>query len=68
MKDHAFLLPKDLAGKKALVNGTLVKKVQSVAEQKHYLEDAGASAEEMAKITQPKETYVMQATGVVVYP
>ena len=65
MKDHAFLLPKDIAGKTAIINGTVVKKVQSVAEQQHYLEDAGASKEEIAKITQPKETYQMQATGVV---
>ncbi len=65
MKDHAFLLPKDIAGKTAIINGTVVKKVQSVAEQQHYLEDAGASQEEIAKITQPKETYQMQATGVV---
>ncbi|PSK92725.1 DUF4920 domain-containing protein [Taibaiella chishuiensis] len=65
MKDHAFLLPKDIAGKSAIINGTVVKKVQSVAEQQHYLEDAGASKEEIAKITQPKETYQMQATGVV---
>lgn len=65
MKDHAFLLPKNIAGKTAIINGTVVKKVQSVAEQQHYLEDAGASQEEIAKITQPKETYQMQATGVI---
>ena len=66
MKDHAFLLPKDIAGKTAIINGTVVKKVQTVAEQQHYLEDAGASKEEIAKITKPKETYQMQATGVVI--
>jgi hypothetical protein len=66
MKDHAFLLPKDIAGKTAIINGTVVKKVQTVAEQQHYLEDAGASKAEIAKITQPKETYQMQATGVVI--
>ncbi len=64
MKDHAFLLPKDIAGKTAIIKGTVVKKVQTVAEQQHYLEDAGASKEEIARITKPKETYQMQATGV----
>ena len=29
----------------------------SVDEQRHYAEDAGESAEEIAKITEPKKTY-----------
>ncbi len=66
MKDHAFVLPKDIAGKRAVVNGTLVKKTQSVAEQQHYLEDAGASKAEIAAVTAPKVIYEMQATGVQV--
>lgn len=67
MKDHAFVLPKDIAGKRVMVSGSLVKKTQTVAEQQHYLEDAGASKEEIAAITAPKEVYEMQATGVNVY-
>jgi hypothetical protein len=67
IKDHAFLLPKDIAGRMAIVNGTVTKKVQTVAEQQHYLEDAGASKEEIAKITQPKEVYQMQVTGVLLF-
>ena len=64
MKDHAFVVPKDIAGKTAVVHGTVAKKMQSVAEQKHYLEDAGAPADEIAKITAPKAVYEMQVTGV----
>jgi hypothetical protein len=67
VKDHAFVLPKNIAGKRASVTGNVVKKTQSVAEQQHLLEDAGASAAEIAKITSPKEIYEMQATGVVLY-
>lgn len=67
MKDHAFALPKDVAGKTATMSGTIVKKTQTVAEQKHLLEDAGASQAEIAKITSPKEIYEMQATGVMLY-
>jgi hypothetical protein len=67
MKDHSFVLPKDVAGQTAVVNGTIVKKTQTVAEQKHLLEDAGASQAEISKITSPKEIYEMQATGVVLY-
>lgn len=64
MKDHAFVVPKDIAGKTAVVHGTVAKKMQSVAEQKHYMEDAGAPADQIAKITEPKAVYEMQVTGV----
>lgn len=67
IKDHAFALPKNIAGKRALINGSVVKKTQSVAEQRHYLEDAGASQSEINAVTTPKETYEMVATGVIVY-
>jgi hypothetical protein len=67
MKDHAFLVPKDLAGKMIVVRGEVVKKQQSVDEQKHYLEDAGATKEEINAITQAKEVYEMEASGVKVY-
>ena len=67
MKDHAFVVPKNLAGKRAAVSGTIVKKMQSVEEQKHLLQDAGASAADIAKVSAPKEMYEMQATGVVLY-
>lgn len=67
IKDHAFALPQDAAGKRAVVSGTVVKKMQTVAEQQHYLEDAGASAEEIAKITKPKQVFEMVVTGVEVY-
>lgn len=66
IKEHAFALPKDIAGKQVMVRGTVVKKTQTVAEQKHYLEDAGASKEEIARIKAPKEIYEVQATGVAV--
>lgn len=67
IKDHAFALPQSAAGKRAVVSGTVVKKMQTVAEQQHYLEDAGASAEEIAKITAPKQVFEMVVTGVEVY-
>jgi hypothetical protein len=64
MKDHSFVVPKDIEGKTAVVKGTVAKKMQSVAEQKHYLEDAGATADQLAQITTPKAVYEMQVTGV----
>ncbi len=65
-KDHAFLVPKDLAGRTALVSGRAVKKTVQVDERRHLAEDAGASAEEIAKITEPKEELRVEATGVVI--
>lgn len=67
MKDHAFLLPKDIAGKRVLIHGVVNKEEVSVKDQKHYLEDAGASKEEISKITEPKQEYVMIADGVKIY-
>jgi hypothetical protein len=65
-KDHAFLIPKDLASHHAYVYGTAVKKEVSVEEQKHLAEDAGVSAKEIAKITAPKVELRVNATGVVI--
>jgi hypothetical protein len=65
-KDHAFLVPKDLAGKTAIAYGKATKKVISVDERKHMAEDAGASEAEIAKITTPKEELRIEAVGLVV--
>ena len=65
-KDHAFLIPKDLAGHKAYVSGTASRKTVSVHDQQHYAEDAGKSADEIAKITQDKVELRVDATGVVI--
>jgi hypothetical protein len=65
-KDHAFLIPKDQAGKSTIVYGTAVRKVVSVKERKHMAEDAGASKAEIDKITEPKEELRIDATGIVI--
>ena len=65
-KDHEFVIPKDRAGRAAIVSGIAKKKTISVDDQKHYAEDAGASEAEIAKITQPKEELRIEATGVMI--
>lgn len=65
-KDHAFLIPKDLAGKTATVYGNASKKTISVAERKHMAEDAGATESEIAAINAPKDEVRIEATGIVV--
>ncbi len=65
-KDYAFFMPKDLAGKTVVCKGTAKRKTTSVAELRHYAEDAGKSAADIAKITEPKEEVVFEAAGVVI--
>ncbi len=64
-KDYGFFMPKDIAGREVIMNGKAFVNEVSVEEQRHYAEDAGESAEEIAKITEPKKTYSFLADGVL---
>ena len=64
-KDYGFFLPKDIAGRHVVLQGTAYREVTSVEELRHYAEDAGKNAEEIQKITQPKEELKFMAAGVV---
>ncbi len=66
-KDYGFFVPKDCAGKKVLMDGIAFKEVTPVDELKHYAEDKGATKEEIAAITQPKEEMKFLASGVLLY-
>jgi len=63
-KDHAFFVPKDISGKTAVVKGVVMHETVSVAQQRHYAEDAGKSKQEIAAITTPVEQYNFIADGV----
>ncbi len=65
-KDYGFFVPADIKGKKIIMNGVAKKETVSVADQKHYAEDAGKSQEEIAKITQPQTEVSYEAKGVLV--
>jgi hypothetical protein len=65
-KDYGFFMPQDIVGKTIVLEGQAKIKETSVAWLKHYAEDAGKSAEEIAKITQPKVDINIIADGVVV--
>ena len=64
-KDYGFFMPKDIAGKEVVLNGKAFVNEVPVDEQRHYAEDAGKSAEEIAKITEPKKTFSFVADGVL---
>jgi wobble nucleotide-excising tRNase len=65
-KDYGFFVPKDIAGKKVIFEGVASVKTTSVADLKHYAEDAGKTKEEIAKITEPKTELTFLADGVLV--
>jgi len=66
-KDYGFFVPKSGAeGKSAIVNGNISVDTLSVAQLKHYAEDAGKSKEEISFITQPEITISFLADGVII--
>ncbi len=65
-RDYAFFVPKDLSGHDVVVNGWAYRETVSVADQQHYLRDAGKSEKEIAAITQPKQELNFLADGVLV--
>ncbi len=62
-KDYGFFLPLDCDGKNIVLNGKAYIEVTAVEELRHYAEDEGKSAEEVAKITEPAMEYKFMATG-----
>lgn len=64
-KDYGFFLPMNAAGSKVILNGKAFKNKISVKQLQHYAKDASKSAEEIAKITEPKITYSFLADGVL---
>ena len=65
-KDYAFFMPMDIAGREVIVDGKAFVDMMSVDDQRHYAEDEGKSAEEIAAITEPKKTYSFEASGVLI--
>lgn len=64
-KDYAFFLPKDCSGQKVVMEGEAFREITSVDDLRHLAEDGGATPEEIAKITEPKEELKFMASGVV---
>ena len=65
-KDYAFFMPKDLSGKRVVVEGYAYVDVTPVDVLRHYAEDAGKTKEEIEKITEPKREVSYEASGVVI--
>lgn len=67
MNDHEFFVPKTgVNGLDCYITGSAYYDTVSVDFQKHLLEDANASEEEIMAITEPKFEMAFNATGVVI--
>ena len=65
-KDYAFFMPKDLTGKKVVLDGFAFVETTSVEDLRHYADDAGKPKEEIDAITEPKKEVSFEAAGVLV--
>lgn len=63
-KDYGFFVPLDADGSDALMEGTLEVKTVPEAMRKHYAQDAGKTAEEIALITGDETAVKFTATAV----
>jgi hypothetical protein len=64
-KDYGFFVPLDAQGE-VLINGKAFISETSVEDLRHYAEDAGASREEIERITTSKVSYNFEADGVLI--
>lgn len=65
-KDYGFFVPKDAAGKTAILQGVAKIDTTDVATLRHYAEDANATQEEIDAITEPEINYSFEAIGVII--
>ena len=66
-KDYGFFVPKSgIEGKNTIINGNLSIDTLSVAQLRHYAEDAGKSKKELSLITKPEFTISFLADGVLI--
>jgi len=63
-KDYGFFVPRNAAGHRAVIHGVAEAKVVSVEELRHYAQDAGKTAEEIAAITAPGTQITFMAGSV----
>lgn len=64
-KDYGFFMPKDISGRKVIMDGYAYRSVTTVEELRHYAEDEGLPKEEIEKITEPVEEIKFLASGVI---
>ena len=66
-KDYGFFVPKDISGRKVVVEGKAFVSEVDQAERRHMAEDAGASEAELAAIQGSEFQKGFEATGVRIF-
>ena len=66
-KDYGFFVPKNAAGKIAVVQGQAKLDTVDVATLRHYALDAGQSEAEIQAITEPEVKLSFEADGVILH-
>ncbi|RYY44720.1 MAG: DUF4920 domain-containing protein [Chitinophagaceae bacterium] len=66
MKDYGFFVPMAAVGKTVVIDGELKSKMVTVAELRHYAEDAKKSEKEIAAITKPEKELRVLANGITI--
>lgn len=65
-KDYGFFVPMNSTDHRVVLHGSTVSQTASVEELRHYAEDAGRSAEEIAAITEPETRVTFFADAVYI--
>ncbi len=65
-RDYGYFVPKDIAGRTVVLEGSVRREELSVETLRHYAEDEGKSEEEIAAITSPQIQLTVVADGVLV--
>ncbi|MBI2967452.1 MAG: DUF4920 domain-containing protein [Bacteroidetes bacterium] len=65
-KDYGFFVPKDAAGKTAVIDGYAYKDTVPVEALKHYAEESGKPQSEIDAITEPEIALAYEARGVII--
>lgn len=63
---HEFFLPKDIAGKNAVVSGTFKTTELTEEEARHYLEESKNPTMKPEDIKGPQKAYIIEATGITI--
>ncbi len=65
-KDYGFFVPKDIVGKRVIINGLAFVEEMSIEGQRHLADDAGKSETEIVDITRVKKTFGFEADGILI--
>ena len=64
MKDYAFFLPKDIAGKSLVIEGVLEETIIKEKDARHFAKDEGKSKDEIAKIKGDSKSWALVASSI----